>query len=145
VLTRDHPQDQRGAWALPWTATSQLAFDMHDTVDPVDFSKDGFNPNRRSIGLTQRPNSQGPNVDMLYRCPDPAAAQLQRMPCNEWAAGTSRDYLSAAPRSHHVGGVEVLFLDGHVGFIGNGIDELAMAYLIYIKDGQTPNPADHVF
>ena len=37
LLTRGHLQDQRGAWALPWNGTSQIAFDMHDKVDPVDF------------------------------------------------------------------------------------------------------------
>ena len=76
---------------------------------------------------------------MLYRCPEPAEAQLSRMPCNEWAAGTSREYLSAAPRSHHPGGVQALFVDGHIAFLPNGIDQMTMAYLIYIRDSQVLN------
>lgn len=135
VRTRDHPRDQRGVWALPWTGASQLAFDLHDIRDPVNFDEIGYQPNPLGIGLTQPPNNQGPNVDMLYDCPDPADAQLDRMPCNTWAAGTSRDYLSAAPRSHHPGGVNVAFLDGHMAFLPNTVDQYAMAYMIAIADG----------
>lgn len=134
VLTRGHWQDQRGAWALPWNGASQIAFDMHDHIDPVDYSAEGYTPDPRSLGATQSPNNQGPNVDMLYRCPDPADAQLSRMPCNEWAAGTPREYLSSAPRSHHPGGVHAVYVDGHIGFLPNGIDQMTMAYLIYIRD-----------
>ena len=135
VLTRAHTQDQRGVWALPWTGSSQLAFDMHDEVDPVNFSSGGYSPDPRSLGLTQPPNNRGPNTDMLYACPDPVGAQLERMPCNVYERGTPRDYLSAAPRSQHPGGVNVVYADGHVAFLNDGVDQLTMAYLIHISDG----------
>jgi prepilin-type N-terminal cleavage/methylation domain-containing protein/prepilin-type processing-associated H-X9-DG protein len=136
LLTRSHPQDQRGAWALGWTATSQLAFDLHDQEDPIVFERTGYAPNPLGLGMNQPPNNQGPNTDMLYACPDPAGAQLENMPCNVWEAGTSLEYLSAAPRSRHTGGVQVAFADGHVGFLTNQIDLLTMAYLIHVSDGQ---------
>jgi prepilin-type N-terminal cleavage/methylation domain-containing protein len=145
VLTRWHAQDQRGAWVLPWNGSSQIAFDMHDLVHPVNYSSSGYAADPQYVGLAQAPNNRGPNVDMLYRCPDPVDAQMNKMPCNEWLAGTTREYLSAAPRSHHPGGVCVLFLDGRVGFIRNTVDQIAMAYMIYIKDGKTIEIGDHVF
>ena len=145
VRTRNLLQDQRGAWALPWTAATQLAFDMHDATNPVNLQGSGYVPSPRSVGLTQPPNNRGPNIDMLYACPDPAGAQLEDMPCDVWAAGTSREYLSAAPRSRHPGGVNAVFLDGHVGFLPNGVDEFAMAYLIYVRDGQALDPSSHTF
>jgi prepilin-type processing-associated H-X9-DG protein len=136
VLTRANEQDQRGAWALGWTGTTQLAFDLHDLVDPIIYEHSGYVPNQLGLGVNQPPNNQGPNTDMLYKCPDPAGAQLENMPCNVWEAGTSRAYLSAAPRSRHTGGVQVAFADGHVGFLTNQIDFLTMAHLIHVSDGR---------
>ncbi len=69
---------------------------------------------------------------MLYECPELADAQFEAMPCNEQFYG----YISAAPRSMHVGGVNVAFLDGHVTFLPNEIDELTMHYLISVADGE---------
>jgi prepilin-type N-terminal cleavage/methylation domain-containing protein len=136
LRTRNHPQDQRGVWALGWTATTQLAFDVHDK-DPVDYTQWGYKPNPLGLGASQPPNNRGPNVDMLYECPDPAGAQLAKMPCNTWIAGTSSEYLSAAPRSHHPGGVDVVFADGRLGFLSDQIDLLTMAFMIYISDSQS--------
>lgn len=135
IRTRAHEQDQRGAWALPWNATSQLAFDMHH-AEPFAFGDYGFAYNPSSLGFTQRPNSRGPNIDMLYSCPDPAAAQLERMPCSVFTGSVPGDYLSAAPRSHHPQGVNGAFADGHVSFISNQVDEIIMAYAISVDDGQ---------
>jgi prepilin-type N-terminal cleavage/methylation domain-containing protein/prepilin-type processing-associated H-X9-DG protein len=145
ILTREHREDQRGAWALPWTGASQLAFDMHDMTSPVDLAGGDYIPNPASLGATQRPNTQGPNVDMLYACPDPASAQLERMPCNVWQPGTGFDYLSAAPRSWHVDGVNVAFLDGHVAFLPDGVDQYSMAYMVYIRDNEPVNPGNHTY
>ena len=132
VLTLGHQQDQRGAWALPWTGATQLAFDLHSltagsfTVDPA------------SIGNTHPPNNQGPNLDQLYSCPDPAGAQLLKMPCATAA------WLSAAPRSRHPGGVNVVVADGHIGFLPNSVDQVAMAHLISINDGVPTSISEHV-
>lgn len=136
----DIETDQRGAWALPWTAASLLAFDMHDAASPVIMRGNGFTHNPASLGSTQPPNNQGPNLDMLYTCPDPVGAQLQKMPCNTYV-GNATTWLSAAPRSKHPGGVNMAYVDASVHFIPNGIDEIVMAYMISVGEGrsvQTP-------
>ena len=135
IRTRNQPHDQRGAWALPWTGASLLAFDMHTQVS----FQERYQQSSISKGLTQRPNNQGPNMDMLYHCADIAGAQLQGMPCGTWRANTESDYQSAAPRSQHPGGVNTFFLDGHVRFLPDNIDETVMAYTISINDGQVVN------
>lgn len=132
VRTRDYAQDQRGAWALPWTGASLLAFDMHHDGESLQT----YVASRGSLGLTQVPNNEGPNVDVLYACPEPAEAQLEKMPCIAWAPEGPSEYLSAAPRSNHPLGVNVVFLDGHGGFVFDDVDETAMAYLVSSNDDQ---------
>jgi prepilin-type N-terminal cleavage/methylation domain-containing protein/prepilin-type processing-associated H-X9-DG protein len=143
VRTRDNEQDQRGAWALPWTASSILSFDMHDGGHTIFYYSDipssglPFSAWSLCFGETQLPNNLGPNLDMLYKCPDPVGEQLDGMPCATYGTPFSNSYLSAAPRSRHPGGVNVVFLDSHIGFLPDNIDELTMAYLISNNDGQT--------
>jgi prepilin-type N-terminal cleavage/methylation domain-containing protein/prepilin-type processing-associated H-X9-DG protein len=134
VLTRAQPRDERGAWAIGWNGASQLAFDLHD-VDGEKLSGAGYNPNLTSLDSCQPPNNQGPNLDVLYDCASPAEAQLQRMPCNKWEESGALNYLSSAPRSRHPGGVNAVFVDGHVSFVTNQVDIATMAYLISIEDG----------
>jgi prepilin-type processing-associated H-X9-DG protein/prepilin-type N-terminal cleavage/methylation domain-containing protein len=136
LRTRAHIQDQRGAWALPWSGATQLAFDLHHQENS---GHSGYVPDRQGLGVNQPPNNQGPNLDMLYACPDPAGAQLEKMPCNVFSLSGGLDYFSAAPRSRHPGGVQVAFADGHVTFLPNQIDLLTMAYLIYVSDRQALN------
>ncbi|TWT38230.1 hypothetical protein KOR34_31990 [Posidoniimonas corsicana] len=135
IRTRDDPADQRGAWMLGWAGASLLAMDLHpqyygnpNTKQATSLSVD-YTPNTNSLGLTQYPN--GPQPDVLYECPEPGLAQLEGMPCNDQFYG----YISAAPRSQHPGGVNAAFLDGHVEFLPNNIDELAMHYMISVADG----------
>jgi len=135
VRTRDHENDQRGAWALPWSGATLLAFDAHPGWYPVsstklDKSRDNFEFTESSLGATQPPN--GKNPDVLYECPDLAGEQVEKMPCTVNAL-----YMSAAPRSNHLGGVNTVFLDGSVHFFSDGIDEATMAYLIATVDGRT--------
>ncbi len=148
VRTRDHLQDQRGAWAVPWTGSTILAFDMHTSLVQDQVVIDGqtftrtredwnsvYRPSARSLGFTQPPNQEdGKNFDMLYLCPDEAGAQLDGMPCAVWPANR---WLSAPPRSEHLGGVNVVFADGHTGFLSNDVDEMTMASMISADDGST--------
>jgi prepilin-type N-terminal cleavage/methylation domain-containing protein/prepilin-type processing-associated H-X9-DG protein len=133
VRTRDHEADQRGAWALPWSGASLLAFDMHPQKDT---RKEGQEPwpfvfNQRSLGQTQLPN--GRMNDVLYECPDNVGEQLDAMPCVD---AESARYISAAPRSSHAGGVNAGYLDGSVRFLSETVDEVALAYQICISDDQ---------
>jgi len=140
VRTRAHEQDQRGAWALPWNGATLLAFDMHHS----EYGLSGrYEASPGSLGLTQVPNCQGPNIDILYKCPDAAGAQMENMPCGTWAEGWNY-YLSSAPRSQHTGGVNVVFVDGHIGFLADTVDEFAMAYMVSIDDGQAVDTKTHV-
>jgi prepilin-type processing-associated H-X9-DG protein len=143
VRTLDHFQDERGAWALPWAGSSILSFDMHHRClvgytcpeDPY------YRPDPRSLGLTQVPNSSGQVVDTLHFCASGSDQKRQSlfdgMPCGKWLAVVGvTGYYSAAPRSLHVGGVNATFVDGHVGFLLDDIDEFSMAYQISVNDGQ---------
>jgi prepilin-type processing-associated H-X9-DG protein/prepilin-type N-terminal cleavage/methylation domain-containing protein len=137
IRTRDNVADQRGAWALPWSGSTLLSFDFHPDIfgkeNPKKYDNPAYNPNKASLGLTQYPNTK--NGDVLYACPDPAEAQFDKMPCNDQYWG----YISAAPRSQHPGGVNAAFLDGHVGFIPDDIDEYVMLYLVDTTDGEIIN------
>ncbi len=141
VRTLDAEQDERGVWALPWAGASILAFDMHHKCsEGIHCPQDrNFRANPVSFGQTQTPNTLGPTRDTLHLCRDEVRrlADLEGMPCLAWTypIGVS-GYYSASPRSLHRGGVNVSYLDGHTGFIPNDIDELVMAYLISINDGQ---------
>lgn len=136
VRTRDDQGDQRGAWVLPWAGASLLAMDMH----PVhDIRMDGqtewpFEFKPLSLGQTQTPNSK--LQDILYACPDKVAEQVEGMSC---MTAAQANYISAAPRSNHPGGVHGGNLDGSVRFISNDVDEVAMAYQICVNDGRDEN------
>ena len=135
------PEDQRGAWALPWAGASLLALDSHPEVASPPVGR----PAPRFAYLKGTP-MQMPNrvegtdashsiSDSLFSCTGQhkATASRERMPCL-WQPGGG--FMSAAPRSTHPGGVHVMFLDGHVTLISNDISEPAMATLVSINDGQ---------
>ncbi len=125
--------------ALPWTASSLLTCDLHD-----DDGERPYVPNPRSVRWVQRPNNQRSNMDMLYKCPDPAGAQLEGMPCSDLFAESGVSHMSAAPRSRHPGGVNVAFADGRVNFLPDDVDEYAFAYLVGGNDGHVVEPMEHV-
>ncbi|MFM7184811.1 MAG: DUF1559 domain-containing protein [Planctomycetota bacterium] len=138
VLGGSADWDARGAWALGWNAASVLAFDMHPYPDAPPFRHFPL-----SLGHTQRPNLRDPsvNVDVLYACPAEGTAATSRgMPCGEWQEDDVWRYLSSAPRSTHPTGVQSLWADGHVEFLGDTIDEVTLAYLIAIDDGRPVKP-----
>jgi prepilin-type processing-associated H-X9-DG protein len=152
VLTLDYDTDERGAWALPWNGASLLAFDMHPEQFPHDHDGTGvgdtfvaenraqFTANPDSLGETQRPNNQGLNRDTLKSCHEGTAleqyALANGLPCTYSRIPGLNGYMSAAPRSYHPGGVNATFLDGHVTFLVDEIDEFSMAYMISAIDGQ---------
>lgn len=135
VRVRDHQKDERGVWALPWNGATLIALDAHprnadyprDNQSVPTFLDAGLSP-----GQTQQPN--GTQVaDILYNCPDPASAQLEKMPCAKFETS---GFWSAAPRSTHTGGVNVAMADGSTHFLVDGIDYLTLAYMISSNDNQ---------
>lgn len=147
VRALDHPADQRGAWALPLAGASLLAFDMHpvgwrdEHAGSAEITTDvrhraPFVPNPNSVGKTQPPNNQGPNKDTILSCEQVAnLAQALAMPCSPQTHVVGvNGYMSAAPRSLHPGGVTAAYLDGHVAFLADDIDELAMARAVSVTD-----------
>jgi prepilin-type processing-associated H-X9-DG protein len=95
-----------------------------------------------SLGETQTPNNQGPNVDTLRSCTENSVqetlARQLRMPCRQapYLPGLN-GYLSAAPRSSHPHGVNAAFVDGHVAFLTDSVNEFVIAYEVSVDDGQS--------
>lgn len=150
VRTLDFEQDERGAWALPWAGSTILSFDMHHRCDKQGTRCPGrpfmcvqdtkYVPDHCSLGATQVPNTLTV-FDTLHRCARRSEQEnqsvLEGMPCNKWNGQIGElGYYSAAPRSSHPGGVLTSFVDGHVIFMTDDIDEFHMAHLISINDGQ---------
>lgn len=150
IRTLDSPSDSRGAWALPWPGATLLSFDMHPrgwgTNHDGTGAGDGYHAQIRSpyeassesLGESMRPNNQGPNADTIKLC----QGELQRvavdarMPCTLDLPPGTRGYMTAAPRSQHPGGVNGAYLDGHVQFLPDDIDEFVMAYAVSVNDGE---------
>jgi prepilin-type N-terminal cleavage/methylation domain-containing protein/prepilin-type processing-associated H-X9-DG protein len=146
VRTLDSPADQRGAWALPLPGASLLAFDMHP-VGWKDEHSGGeptidvhnrmiFVPNPAGVRNAQPPNNQGPNKDTLERCNEISAlAQASAMPCVQRTNPPGiNGYMSAAPRSFHNGGVNAAFVDGHVIFLHDEVEDITMARMVSVDD-----------
>lgn len=153
VRTLEHRADQRGAWALPYAGASLLAFDMHplgwhslddgtDELIPILQHRTLYEPNPESRGRAQPPNNQGPNKDTLEFSSASevykhvvAMAHNARMPCT-WRKIPPgiHGYNSAAPRSLHPGGVNAGYLDGHVEFLGNDVDEILFSRSVSVAD-----------
>ena len=135
VRVRRDPLDGRGAWALPWTGSTLLALDLHPTAFTLGSP---YIASPTQVGQMHLPNDKiWP--DTLWDCPNPTQAQFEGMPCLTHPAAAGSRYFSAAPRSNHPGGVNAVYLDGHVSFLRDSIASFTMAYLISIKDGQPVN------
>lgn len=144
VRTLDDQRDERGVWALPWNAASILSFDMHHDTEAAGTIFTDFVPLAMYADQTQTPNTLGPNADVLLNCPGDmlADAQMQRMPCINWSGSLGLGgYISAAPRSNHIGGVNIAFLDSHVEFLPDNVDPFTMCNLIDIRDGRSNDQA----
>ncbi len=136
VRTREEPLDYRGVWSLPWAGATLLSFDLHakNVGGRFPTEQDNYEPNPISFGVTQPPNSRQP--DVMYECNSTAGEVLDRMPCVRWAGKVVNSYISAAPRSLHPGGVNAAFIDGHLAFLSNDIDEYTMLLLVRQNDGE---------
>lgn len=152
VKTRAEPTDQRGAWAVPWNASSLLAFDGHHDFDESERFGYTVQP---VFNFMQRPNHKGPNLDTIYDCTNAEDAQRQGMPCatyssnvqpcqrfSEGSGETVNGYLSSAPRSNHPGGVNVASMDGSIRFVTDDVDGLSMAYRVSVNDGRNVESSD---
>jgi prepilin-type N-terminal cleavage/methylation domain-containing protein len=141
VRASGHSADARGAWALGWNGASVLAFDMHHGGPEGGPFRHSF----ISRGHTQRPNLSDSeiNADTLYNCPEPTTAERAGMPCANWRPFGTFHYLSSAPRSRHMEGVQSLWADGRVTFLDDDADEIVLSYLIAIGDGQASSISSH--
>ncbi len=118
-------KDPRGVWAAPWPGSTVLGLDMHD-----DASLPGYNPNLQyAARAVQTPNHIEGVADQIRPCRNPVAALSEGMPC-----GAYRNWSSAAPRSQHGGGVNGVALDGHVGFVSDDVDVVAMGLAVCVED-----------
>ncbi|MEM6329816.1 MAG: DUF1559 domain-containing protein [Planctomycetota bacterium] len=136
VRTLDNTRDERGVWALPWNGASLLAMDVHHNRQGRGYFA-LFRPDGRLARDAQIPNNVGLAQDVLVECAPEALAQsqLEGMPCTRWRWPLGlAGYISSAPRSQHAGGVYANYLDGHVGFLPNAIDPVAMGLAIGIRD-----------
>jgi prepilin-type N-terminal cleavage/methylation domain-containing protein/prepilin-type processing-associated H-X9-DG protein len=144
VRTREHPEDQRGAWALAWAGSSVIGLDLHcETLGansswlasgkpdiPYVPGRSGAMPNNANP-----PNNYGVNIfnaDQLRKCPDSAEADIERMPCD-----VQESWGTSAPRSLHPGGVNYARLDGSVSWLTDDINVPTLGAMVCINDGLT--------
>jgi len=76
-----------------------------------------------------------PVGDAMYAAGSLNCVDEPKMPCDN-SHGSRWDEFHAAARSHHPGGVNAAFGDGHVGFISETIDLQAWRCLGAMNDGQ---------
>lgn len=141
IRTRDHEWDQRGAWALAWNAASIISYDMHSEqtherlgCQPDSKRNTPYIPQTTTTVPPLPPNSPPglENSDRLRECPESNAADIELMPCSP----DNGTWISAAPRSLHVGGVNAANVDGSIAWLTNDIDIFLMARRVSINDGQ---------
>ena len=133
VRTLDREWDSRGVWSMPLPGATLLGLDWH----PINNNKP-YRPDPSFLDA-QLPNLVSASIrDQLVSCQQPLYATQQNMPCQNVT------YLSAAPRSLHIGGVNAVALDGHTGFIRNDIDSFVFSYLVATNDGQPTDVAEYL-
>ena len=108
--------DVRGMWGLQYTGAHAY---MH------------LNSPNSSAG-------DAPSAQNYTRCIDTPNA-----PCNpNSVAGNGYNNSHSAARSYHPGGVNVVFLDGHVSFVGDEIDYYVWQALGTSKGGETVDASE---
>lgn len=148
VITCDWDGDQRGVWAIAWSGSSLIAPDVHHVgISSLDFDLRNIKyyfPSQQPLDARYAltPNKTEDGYDIVSDC--------RRAPCYALGApcrsfGQSPAW-AAAPRSNHLGGVHVVCLDGHVGFMSDAIEAVPYAYLISTKDRSVGlNVEDFIF
>lgn len=146
ALERDY--DHRGVWSLPFPGSTILALDWHHQLQPGEswnnvaaiqryvpdpsYAVDAALPNNQVVGLG----------DSTFNCLGPNQQEMRnvfRAPCVPIGS-----FMSAAPRSNHLGGVNAVALDGHAGFLSNSINSFTFAYLIATNDGMPSDVTEHL-
>jgi prepilin-type N-terminal cleavage/methylation domain-containing protein len=147
VRTRAVESDQRGAWAVAYCGSSLVSPDIHDpaisggsfNMSQIKFYQPGTTAS--DAQFAQTPNKQEDIWDVILDC-QLRPSVLEQMPCREVG---NQPFWSAAPRSLHPGGVHVVCLDGHVGFMQDDVDYIAYSYLISTQDRSTGlNVDEHI-
>ena len=83
------------------------------------------------------PNSSVPDCTRDYSCPNPPS--LRVAPCD---ISCPFPYVNAA-RSYHPGGVNVVFVDGHVDFYSDSVDLTLWQALATIDGGEPIGKHEH--
>ena len=123
--------DQRGAWVLPWMASTILSADLHSTTFPATTGPYVPDPNQ-SREDTFTPNKQVGIADTINPCSRPAEAFSVGMPCTRF---TGSGFSGASPRSLHGEAVNMAFVDGRVRFVDDKVDQILYANLISSNNG----------
>ncbi len=138
VRARNNERDPRGIWSLPWGAASLLAVHVDHDFDRLGDSRDDqrtvdhYVPDPAFFSWAHTPNSQE-TADLLFVCPQPVVAFLEAMPCQR-ASGLSALFVTGSARSRHGGGVNDVWLDGHVGFTSDAVDIATLTFLVSVDD-----------
>ncbi len=135
--------DQRGAWALPLPGVV-LGLDWHPVAGEDGLREDRYipSPTPTNTRRAQLPNNYLDPIigDGLFECQETTwLRNVMRAPCIPIV-----DYMSAAPRSNHPGGVNAVALDGHAGFLSDNIDNFVFAYLVSVNDGQPSDVTEYL-
>jgi prepilin-type N-terminal cleavage/methylation domain-containing protein len=136
VRTLKESWDSRGVWAAPFPGGSIIGVNFHDVT--TDNSTPIYQPNPTQIQNVRMPNTMVRDADQIISCFRPAVARAARMPCKNMQS------VYGVPRSLHPGGVNLVLLDGAVGFMSDDIDQFVYAFLVSVNDGRVLDVSEAV-